>query len=67
MSNNECSEKLQPSRQNETEMITLAWKVKELSELNEIGRNLFGSTKALVTKVHRQDVLPEETYLARLQ
>ena len=34
--------------------------MKELSELNEIGRNLCGSTKTLVTKVDRQDALPEE-------
>ena len=59
-SNNEYSEKLQSSRQNEKKMISLAWKVKELSELNEIGRNLCGSIKTLVTKVDRQDALPEE-------
>ena len=34
-SNNEYSENLQSSKQNEKEMIAVAWKVKELSELTD--------------------------------
>ena len=34
--------------------MTLAWKVKELSELNEIGRNLFSSIKVLISKLDRK-------------
>jgi len=43
--NNEYSEKLHSSRQNEKEMMLLAWKVKELSEINETSK---------------QDSLPED-------
>ena len=44
--------------------MTLAWKVKELSELNEIGRDLFSNIKALLTKVDRQNSLTEENILS---
>ena len=38
---NEYSEKLQSCVQKEKELIILAWKVKELTELNENGRQLY--------------------------
>lgn len=45
----------------------MAWKVKELSELNEIGRDLFSSTKVLLTKVDRQSSLTEENIPSQLK
>ena len=59
-SNNEYAEKLQSSRQNEKEMMSLAWKVKELSELNEIRRNLFHTMNGLITEISKQSTLPED-------
>lgn len=66
-SNNEYSQKLKSSKQNEKEMMTLAWKVKELSELNESGRDLFSSINALLTKVDRQNSLTEENIPSQLK
>ena len=40
--------------------MSLAWKVKELNELNEIGRNLFRTINVLITEICKQDALPEE-------
>ena len=39
--NNLHSEKLTHAKHSEKEMIVLAWTIKELSELNEIGRKLW--------------------------
>ena len=36
-------------------MIVLAWKIKELGELNEIGRKLFGDITLLVARVNNDD------------
>lgn len=45
----------------------LAWKVKELSELNEIGRKLFAVITRLVTKIKSNDsVWVEENILSQL-
>jgi len=44
-SNNSYSDKTASSRQNEKEMVILAWTVKELTELGEVGRQLFSEIK----------------------
>jgi len=49
------SEKLAHAKHNEKEMIVLAWKIKELGELNDIGRKLFGDITLLVAKVKSND------------
>lgn len=46
--------------------MALAWKIKVLTELNEIGRNLFGSIKVLITNFDRQDTLSEENVPSQL-
>ena len=53
--NNLYSEKLAHAKHNEKEMIVLAWKIKELGELNDIGRKLFGDITLLVAKVKSND------------
>lgn len=45
------SEKLTHAKHSEKEMIVLAWTVKELGELNDIGRKLFGDITILTAKV----------------
>ena len=40
--------------------MSLAWKVKELSELSEIGRNLVRTINVLVTDISKQDTFPED-------
>ena len=57
--NNKYLKKLHSLKQNVKQMIILAWKVKELSELNKIGRNLFSSIKVLLSKVDRQNSMTE--------
>jgi len=52
--NDEYSWQLQSSKQNEKEMMTLAWRLKELNELDQIGRNFVGSIKVLITKIDRR-------------
>ena len=47
--------------------MTLAWQVKELSDLNEIGRSLFSSIKVLLSKVDRQNSLTEENIPSQLK
>jgi len=64
--NYEYAEKLQLSRQNEKEMMLLAWKVKELSELNEIGKNLFCTINGLITETSKQTTLPEDNITRQL-
>ena len=66
-SNNEYSQKLKLSKQNEKEMMTLAWKVKELSDVDEVGRDLFSNIKALLTKVVKQNSLTEENIPRQLK
>ena len=48
---NEYSEKLQSRVQKEKELIILAWKVKELTELNENGRQLYRDAISLAKKL----------------
>ena len=59
--NNAYSEKLTRLRHSEQKLITLAWKVKELSELNEIGRKLFADVTRLVTEIKSNDSVWVET------
>ena len=47
--------------------MTLAWKVTELSKLNEIRRNLLCSIKVLLTKVDRQNSMTEENIASQLK
>jgi len=49
--NNAYSEKLQSYAQKEKDLITLSWKVKELIELSENGRQLHRDTTSLINKV----------------
>jgi len=46
-------------------LIVLAWKVKELSELNEIGRELYRKISLLANKV-REDVQTQENIPSQL-
>ena len=50
-SNHTYSEKLQSGKYKENDLITLSWKIKELSELNEIGIKLHAEIKALSTRI----------------
>ena len=61
---NEYSKELQSLKQ---KMMTLVWQVKELSDLNEIGRSLFSSIKGLLSKVDRQNSLTEENISSQLK
>ena len=63
-SNSEYSKKLQSLKQ---KIMTLAWQVKELNDLNEIGRSLFSSIKVLLSKVDRQNSLTEENIPSQLK
>ena len=60
--NNVFSEKLQSRVQQEKDMITLSWKVKELTELNENGRQLHRDTTSFKTKLeeHAEDNIPSQ-------
>ena len=48
------SEKVQQGRNREKDLVSLAWKIKELSELNENGRALHTVISAIVTKLTGQ-------------
>jgi len=50
-SNNTYSEKMTHTKHSEQELINLAWKIKELSELNKMGRKLFGDLSQLMVKI----------------
>ncbi|XP_065899778.1 uncharacterized protein [Dysidea avara] len=64
--NNEYSEKLQGSTQKEKDVIVLAWKVKELTELNENGRELHRCTSCLLRKIEGHDVQVEDNVPSQL-
>ena len=49
--NSTYSEKVQQHRNREKDLVSLAWKIKELSELNENGRALHTAISAIVTKL----------------
>ena len=69
--NDTYSEKLQSSRQSKKELITLAWKVKELTELNQNGRKLHSDINLLINKIEQcrhlqvQDNIPQQLMLNR--
>ena len=69
--NNTYSEKLQSSKQNEKELITLAWKVKELTELNDNGRKLHSDINHLINKIEQgrhlqvQENIPSQLMMNR--
>jgi len=50
-SNDTYSEKLQSSRYNDKDLINLSWKIKELGDLNEMGRKLHSNIDVLLMKV----------------
>ena len=52
--NNTYSEKIQQDRNREKDLAALAWKIKELSELNENGRMLHTAIGAITTKLTGQ-------------
>ena len=69
--NDTYSEKLQSSRQSEKELITLAWKVEELTEHNHNGRKLHNDINLLINKIKQcrnlqvQDNIPQQLMLNR--
>jgi len=63
--NNEYSEKLQSRSQKEKDLIVLAWKVKELTELNETGTELYRNVHVLANKVAK-DVQTQENIPSQL-
>ena len=67
--NNEYSVKLQSCAQREKELIILAWKVKELTELNENGRQLHRDINILINKMgqdtHVEDNIPSQLSYVR--
>lgn len=69
--NNEYSLKLQSGAQKEKELIILAWKVKELTELNENGRQLHRDVNVLISKMgqdtHIEDNIPSQLKNVRQQ
>ncbi|XP_065917202.1 uncharacterized protein [Dysidea avara] len=64
--NNDYSEKLQGGMQREKDLIVLAWKVKELTELNENGRELHRSAGCLLRKIEGHDVELEDNVPSQL-
>ncbi|XP_065892094.1 uncharacterized protein [Dysidea avara] len=62
-SNNVYSEKTVSPRKNEKEMVILAWKIKELTELNETGRQLFSEIKLLKDKIQRDNLETEASHI----
>ncbi|XP_065893229.1 uncharacterized protein [Dysidea avara] len=58
-SNNRYSEKMMNVKHSEQELINLAWKVKELSELNEMGRKLYANITQLIAKINHNDAVWE--------
>ena len=50
-SNDTYSEKLQSNKYNDKDMINLSWKIKELDELNEIGRKLHAEIEVLSKRI----------------
>jgi len=64
--NNEYSEKLQGSTQREKDLIVLAWKVKELTELDENGRELHRTAGCLLRKIEGHNVQVEDNVPSQL-
>ena len=50
---------MKQAKHSEQELIILAWKLKELSELNEIGRKLFADTSQVIVKIKGSDAVWE--------
>ena len=48
-------------------MVILAWKIKELTELNETGRQLFSEIKLLKDKIQRDNLETEGNIPSQLQ
>ena len=49
--NNTYSEKLETERHKQKDMIALSWKVKELNDLGESGRQVYAEVKALTSRL----------------
>ena len=49
--NNTYSEKLETERHKQKDMIALSWKVKELNDLGESGRQIYAEIKALTSRL----------------
>ena len=61
--NDTYSQKLETERYQQKEMITLSWKVKELNDLGESGRQVYAEIKALTSRMQvregsRQENIP---------
>ena len=64
-SNHTYSEKMQSGKCKDKDLITLSWKIKELSELNEIGIKLHAEIKALSTRIEDHHSLWEQENIPR--
>ena len=60
-SNDTYSRKLQSDHYKEKDLISLAWKVKEISQLDDMGRKCYRDISSIVEKIERdQDLWQEE-------
>lgn len=64
-SNDTYSEKLQSDKYRDKDLIALSWKVKELTELNEIGRKLHTDIEVLSKKIEEHQCLWQEENVPR--
>ena len=59
-SNDAYSSKLQSDHYKEKDLISLAWKIKEISQLNEMGWKCYRDISSIVEKIERNQGLWEE-------
>ena len=65
--NDTYSQKLETERHQQKDMITLSWKVKELNDLAENGRQVYTEIKALVSRMQVREGSREENIPRILQ
>ena len=63
--NNTYSEKLETERHKQKDMIALSWKVKELNNLGESGRQVYAEVKALTSRLQVSVGTGEENNIPR--
>ena len=59
------SSKLQSEKYKEKDLINLAWKIKEVTELDEMGRCCYREINAIVNRIEHDDCLWEEENIPR--
>ena len=64
-SNDSYSSKLQSEKYKEKDLINLAWKIKEVSELDEIGRQCYREISTLASRIELNHYLWEEENIPR--